>query len=205
MMLVRHPSMGDVHVTVKVTSDDPDEQVKDTIGLMTQYALEDASTIDIRRDAARACNVLGLDSSPESRCASLWQWVKNKIRFQEDQHLAAPLERAGLSAKDYPVVEVLVRPVDISRGAQNGDCDDFSMYLASLLTAAAIPCSFVTVAADSHQPQNFSHVYVAAYPNGNRIPLDASHGQAPGWEVPRYTRRQEWPVTTVGEYGGCWA
>lgn len=203
MMALRHPEMGDVRMTIRITSDDPDQQVADTIALMKQYAIEDASTQEIKSDAFRACGFLADSLAPASRCAALWQWVKNKIQFRQDAQLSAPIEKAGIA--DFPVVEVLVRPLDISRGAKQGDCDDFSMYLASLLTACGIPCSFVTVAADSQQPGLFSHVYIAAYPNGQRIPLDSSHGQAPGWEVPTFTRRKEWPVTKpLADFGG-WA
>lgn len=197
MMAVRHPEMGDVHMATMEIPDDPDGQVAATIDAMRAYAIADANTTDIHRDVANACRE---SVGQIERCAALWRWVKQKIRFKEDRSLSAPIERAGLAR--HPVVEVLVRPIDISRGAPYGDCDDFSMYLASLLTACGIPCSFVTVAADSRQPENYSHVYVAAYPNGQRVPLDSSHGEYPGWEVPRYTRRTEWPVAS--ELGG-WA
>jgi hypothetical protein len=74
------------------------------------------------------------------------------------------------------------------------------MYAAALLVAAGVSASFVTVAADEADPGRYSHVYVAAYPKGGgRVPLDASHGEYPGWEVEsRYGRRREWPVTGGG-------
>jgi hypothetical protein len=204
MMAVCHPEMGNVHMSIAQIGDDPDTQVENTIAYMRQYAIEDAATPEIRIDVSRACKPLGSQYDPEARCAALWRWVKNKIQFKQDRDLSAPLERAGLAR--HPVVEVLVRPIDISRGASAGDCDDFSMYLASLLTASGIPCSFVTVAADPHQPENFSHVYIAAYPNGRRIPLDSSHGEAPGWEVPYPSRIEEWPVTRpLDATKGIWA
>jgi hypothetical protein len=71
------------------------------------------------------------------------------------------------------------------------------MLIAALLTAKNIRCRFVTVAADpSDGYQSFSHVYVAAYAEGRRMPLDASHGSWPGWEVPLKAvgRIREWPV-----------
>lgn len=197
MMAVRHPELGDVQMSATMLPDDPDGQVAATIDAMRAYAIADAGTADIHRDVMTACAGA---TGPAEWCAALWQWVKGKIQFKEDRSLSAPIEKAGLAK--HPVVEVLVRPIDISRGAPYGDCDDFSMYLASLLTARGIPCSFVTVAADSQQPENYSHVYIAAYPNGQRIPLDSSHGKYPGWEVPRFTRRTEWPVTEVA---GGWA
>ena len=83
-----------------------------------------------------------------------------------------------------------------------GDCDDFSMYLAALLTANGIACSFITVAADGHAPDQYSHVYVVAYPDGERVACDASHGKYPGWEVPNaFGKIREWECA---DNGGGW-
>jgi hypothetical protein len=69
------------------------------------------------------------------------------------------------------------------------------MYGAAHLMARGVPCSFVTVAADDSDPSMYSHVYLAAYPNGQRVPIDLSHGHYPGWEtVNRFGKRKEWPI-----------
>jgi hypothetical protein len=64
---------------------------------------------------------------------------------------------------------------------------------------------FATLAA-SPDSQDYSHVYVVVRDHqGNRIPLDASHGGYPGWEAPeagRGMRYREWPVEGgVGVWG----
>jgi hypothetical protein len=100
------------------------------------------------------------------------------------------------------VVEVLIRPRDQSqlialKGIGLEDCDGFVMYAACLLLILGIPCSLVIVNADRKRPDEFSHVYLAAYPEGfgkRRIPLDFSHGDYPGWECPNLGRREEMPV-----------
>ena len=105
------------------------------------------------------------------------------------------------------LIEFIVRPVDrcgyIDQGIAIGDCDDFSMALAALLATQGISTKFCTVAADERAPDQFSHVYCVAYLDGERSPLDASHGKrlgwGLGWEVPnRWGKREEWSTG-----GGC--
>jgi hypothetical protein len=120
--------------------------------------------------------------------------VKRSIQFQRDEHIG--LGFAGGSPDD--LVEVIIRPLDMARyvdqGIATGDCDDFAMYVAALLMTQGIPCKFCTVAASGAAPDQYSHVYAVAYPpNGERVPMDASHGDYPGWEVPnKYGKLKEW-------------
>lgn len=61
-----------------------------------------------------------------------------------------------------------------------------------------MPCSFITVAADPADKSRYSHVYVQALlEDGSGFPLDASHGDRPGWEVPNPFRRMSWPLHTA--------
>jgi hypothetical protein len=105
----------------------------------------------------------------------------------EDEELARLL---GIA--DPELVEILVRPRYMMH-LRRGDCDDFSQLVACLHQAAGIDWNFDTVAADRKTAPAYSHVYVIAYPNGHRTPLDASHGKYPGWEAPRIYRRRSWP------------
>jgi len=183
----------------RLTGDDPDEQVETTIDMMAKYVREDASSIEVQQAATEAVPP-GTDP-----IEGIFQYVKRLIRFQSDERTAEPLEshlaQAGMGA--YPVIEVLIRPRDMvtwrsdTGTGQVGDCDDYAMLTATLLLAKGIDASFVTVAADPRQPGNYSHVYVAAFQQGNRIPMDTSHGEYPGWEVSDHvTRRTEWPIKT---------
>lgn len=192
MPMIHHPGFGgSVNYSPLVLSDDPDEQVEQTIALMSQYALEDSRTLPIQAEARQAL-AASPGATPEE---AVFNWVRSRTTFLPDDATAAPLRL------DPPVVEVLIRPVDLAAMCSGsgcrraGDCDDYSMYGASLLMALGRPVSFVTVAADPVAPDRFSHVYLASYPNGERIPLDISHGPAVGWETPNYSRRKEWPVT----------
>lgn len=173
-----------------VTSDNPDQQVRDTIALMSRYVREDWAAPEIRSDLARAA-MRGGDPVP-----GIFSFVKGRIRFTHDAQIADWL----LPRFEFPVVEVLIRPRDMSTLCASGectrigDCDDFAMYAAAMLKAAGVQPAFVTISADPAHPGQFSHVYVAAYRAGERIPIDVSHGQYPGWEAPNRGRLKEWPI-----------
>ena len=180
-----------VQVQAEVVGDDPDEQVARTIQLMRGYVLEDLNDPLIKEAAA------GLGGPGDRETAeAVWSRVKELMRFSDDQGIASRAG-SGLASLEYPVVEVLIRPRDVlelsSGGPVTGDCDDFSMLTAALLEANGIRCSFVTAAADP-ESERYSHVYVVAHlEDGERFPLDASHGEYPGWEVPS-SRKREWPL-----------
>lgn len=182
---VRHPDLGQVHYETSVVREDPDGQIADTIALMRRYVVEDAPSPEVGRALAEA---RAYEADP---VAQVFWWVKSRLRFVNDEELAAPWQNPD-------IVEVLIRPRDMYSldGLRRGDCDDYVMMGAAMLVRLGVPVSFVTVAADGRDPSRFSHVYLAAYPAGIRIALDASEGDQPGWEVPaaQTYRREEWPV-----------
>jgi hypothetical protein len=192
-----HPQLGQtVNFEVHAIPDGGDGQTSAVIDLMTRYARQDSGSPEIQA-AAREAVAEYSDLPPWE--AVFW-YVKRRLRFVRDEQTAVPFQEQY----DSPVVETLIRPMDMvtlcanqSGCIRQGDCDDFSMYTASLLMALGIPCKFVTVAASTAAPDEFSHVYVAAYPPpaGQRVPLDTSHGHYPGWETKAYTRIQEWNVS----------
>lgn len=186
-----------------VTSDSPDEQVADTIDLMANYVREDSQAPPIQEVAEDLSAPYKWSGQEEEQYAErVFYYVQGLIRFQQDETTARPLASslAKVGLGEYPVVEVLIRPVDMVTWRNTtgqppaGDCDDYAMLTAALLRAKGVKASFVTVAADPRMPGQFSHVYVVAYPGGKRVPLDTSHGEYPGWETASYQRREEWPV-----------
>lgn len=182
-----------VKFDVRALPNDPDGQVQRTINLMRHYAIEDAKHPFIQEDARRAAA-----SDPSNPLRGVWNYVKSNFQFSND------VERARVIPVNDPsdIIEVIVRPVDASTfirtGARNQeDCDGYSTYLASLLIALGYRPAFVTVAGDPQVPNDYTHVYVAAYgPEGLRTSMDASHGKYFGWEAPEHqiTRKTEWPV-----------
>lgn len=191
MIPISHPSWGAVQYEAVEVSDDPDVQVAEVIGMMRRYVLEDYRAPAV---AAQAADALRLDPNPVR--AVFWH-VKRSLSFMRDEDQAAPMQ----PYHEYPIAEVLVRPLDMAAMCDGGtcqrvgDCDDYSMYAAALLLNLGVPVSFVTLAADAANPTRYSHVYLAAYPDGERVALDVSHGAHPGWEAPNhYGKREEWPV-----------
>lgn len=201
---------GPVEYSAAVTGDDPDQQVADSIGIMRNLVLRDCQTPEIQRDLQSAmssqenCRLSANDQY--ATCDAIWAYTKGRINFVEDRDTAQPL---GIDTPNRPVVETFIPPVWMSRICSDGscqrtgDCDDFSMYAAALLKAAGIKAKFATVAANEQSPGQYSHVYVVAYPNGQRYPLDCSHGPAPGVEAANVGRRCEWDIDTgATSYGG---
>lgn len=167
--------------------------------IMGQRATEDASNPIFQAFASKI--FAGVDpSDKQAIIARAYGHVRDAIRFQNDE-----ISGAGLDGVPPDLIEFIIRPVDmahyVSEGIAIGDCDDFSSYLSALLATQGISSKFCTVAADERAFDQFSHVYCVAYVDGKRIPLDASHGDYPGWEVDqerRVGRKQEWSTT-----GGC--
>lgn len=196
-----HPLLGPVRYSVREIGWSPNYQVISTIGVMGERVGEDAGDRWFRERAGR---IIPDGLSEVEKVAAVHGHARGGIRFQRDEKTGEGM--AG--TEENPLIEVIVRPRDMARyvdaGMAIGDCDDFSMYCAAMLEAVGVPCKFVTVAADGRDPEQFSHVYVAAYPRGGdgsrvRVPVDASHGEYPGWEVEnRFGKREEWAIS-----GGC--
>lgn len=189
---VNHPELGTLNAELASVSEDPDGQVADVINMMAGYVEADYRSPRVRADATEALSRYGPDPA-----AAVFHHIKSKVRFVRDEEIS---EFLG----DPDIVEVLIRPRDmselVSSGTARGDCDCFVMYGAAMLKALGErDVRFVTVAADSRDPERFSHVYLVVYRDGNRIPLDLSHGDRPGWETGEYYRRREWPLN-----GGAW-
>lgn len=189
-----HPDFGtQVRYTFESLPADPDAQVERTIARIIQYLIEDAGTPLIQDFARRALELGGGDP-----ITGVWNLVKPNLRFQHDETTARRLQTDD--PRKHDAIEVLIRPLDQAllidlQGIGVEDCDGFEMFAGCLLYALGIPCSLVTVSAAPEEPNRFSHVYIAAYPNGNRIPLDFSHGEYPGWECPNTGRLKEWPIS----------
>lgn len=181
-----HPDFGEsVDYRAIPLSADPDTQVAQMIGHMKRAAIEDSESEPILREASE------LRGSGDL-CSDVFWFDKNRVQFQRDELTSHPFA-------DYfndDVVEVMIRPRDLANMRQpKEDCDGFATYAASQLRALGIPCNFVTVAADRREPNRYSHVYLACYPNGRRVALDISHGAYPGWEAPNmFGKRREWPI-----------
>ena len=196
-----HPDFGQtVNYTFEAMPDDPDAQVDQTVDRLIANLNADVGHPVIQEMAGRA-----LDSGAGDPITGVWAEVKPHIAFKQDFDIANDLQTSD--RRKESVVETIIRPVDqalliLSRGQGVEDCDGFTGYAACLLTALGVPVSFVTVNADSDVPRQYSHIYIAAYPEGERIALDFSHGPYPGWECPNMGRVKEWPVSGSSSASG---
>lgn len=198
--MISHPIWGDVRYEVTAVSDDPDQQVAEVIGLMRGYVDADYRTPAVAEQARQAM----ARASGAGPVDAVFNHVRGQLRFVRDEISAMPIQ----SNYDIPIVEVLVRPVDMAAMCEggscrrSGDCDDYAMYAAALLMNLGVDVSFVTLAADAVDPTRYSHVYLAAYPDGRggrRVAVDVSHGGYVGWEAAdRYGKKAEWPVGSGG-------
>lgn len=195
-----HSTLGAGRYRVTELGDNPDGQVARTMRRMGELVAEDAADPIFQAFANRT--YAGIDPTDKQAIIDrAFSTVKGAIKFQRDE-----VSGAGLGDASPPdLVEFIVRPVDMCRyvdqGIAIGDCDDFSMLLACLLATRGISAKFCTVAAEDRAPDQYSHVYCVAYCDGQRIPLDSSHGEYPGWEVDqsrRVYRKTEWATD-----GGC--
>ena len=130
----------------------------------------------------------GITGGSKAQCA--WWYAKTVLTFVHHQQLL----QAWLGKADE--LQLLIEPAAVLKMRDpKGDCAVYTTLICALLTVAGVGWEIVTVAVDPHQPDIFSHVYPRAIlAEGRRLPLDASHGSAPGWEVPaeRVTRKQIW-------------
>lgn len=192
-------TLSTLNMEARVTGDDPDTQVVETIELMSEYVRRDVRSPQVQELAQDLAG-----DTPQETLDSIFDHVQRLVRFQADETTARPLKSrlVEMGVGDYPVVEVLIPPADMLTWRQDtgtgqaGDCDDFAMLTAALVMASGMKAVFVTAAADYRVPGQWSHVYVAAYTqDGRRVALDTSHGEYAGWEVQDgVTRRQEWQI-----------
>ena len=145
-------------------------------------------------------------------CWAVWWSLRHALKFVSDdsilRHIPTP---------NPPELELLVSPSVMVRARNpQGDCDDFTMLMCSLLECLGVQWEIVTVAADPGDSERWSHVYaVAVLEDGRRFPMDAAPPDAkyPGWEVPadRILRYQAWdqdgqpidrpkPIKRMGRY-----
>lgn len=191
--IMYHPAYGVTStVQMQVLADDPDTQVEQTIGLMQQYAREDANAPEIKGELQQAYAAYGAFDPINA----VWEYVRSHMKFVQDGTRTPMVD-------DMPVVEELVRPRDMHTWGI-GDCDDYTVWAAALLMAGGVQVCFCTVAADGAVPNEYSHVYLVAYVDGQRVPLDFSHGDYPGWEVAnKFDKRREWPVMSSAMCSTC--
>lgn len=176
-------------------SPDPDTATAQTIAIMCGHVRKASADEVVKQTAGRAAEQFaglagtGRQDVYSLATAAFW-WCKVFIKFVHHELIIR--QRLGESGHLQGLIspEVLVRMEH-----PEGDCAIFTECVCAFLRVFGIPYEIVTVAVSPDEPTIFSHVYLyAVLPDGTRLPLDASHGDYPGWQVPsaHVSRRQVW-------------
>lgn len=135
---------------------------------------------------ARRCfdltSMCRLGSYRDIAAHACYRAAKARLKFRLDEiTLNRLLNKRG--ERDF-----LQWPSLVVRGkVKEGDCDCFTMFMLALLSVLEVPWRIVTVKCDPKDPDRWAHVYaVIDLEDGQRLPLDASHFQQPGQEVPAH-------------------
>ena len=101
-----------------------------------------------------------------------------------------------------PVSKETLRPTRELLKLMAGDCDDINgNVIPALLGSIGYETRWVTIAADSQMPENFSHIYAEVYNDGAWYPLDAARPDAAFGLAPANYYRREWWSITDGSHG----
>lgn len=176
---------------------DSDVSTSDTIKRMIEVVHSNANLPVVQETANQI--LLSSGDSTQDKLTHIYNWVKARMKFRTDEDILA--KQLGLDEDK----ELLFTPHFIlTRNWNYGDCDDYSTLLATLIVAAKVPVDvyFVTICADTEEPNRWSHVYVAVeLCCGKLVPLDASHGPYVGWETKKALKKKYWLVSKGKEEG----
>lgn len=139
------------------------EGVRATLKLMARLARDGSTTLPVRLAALQIVQGLPQRDRP-AEVSALHQFVRDHIRYVRD-----------------PVgVETLHAPEQVL-ALKQGDCDDKSILLASLLDAIGHPARYHAV---GFRPGVFQHVYVEARIGGRWVALETTEPRPMGWAPP---------------------
>jgi len=131
-----------------------------TLKLMSRLAKEGKKTLPIRQTALQLVNGERQKDWTEE-VNRIFEFVRDKIRY----------------VRDVRGVETLQTPEKTLEFGQ-GDCDDKSTLLASLLESIGHPTRFVAI---GFKPDHYAHVYVETKIGANWIGLETTEPVSMGW------------------------
>ena len=116
----------------------------------------------------------------QGEIAGAFSYVRDKVRYTRDIH-------------DVELFQKADRTLELGIG----DCDDLAILLGSILGNIGYPLMIRVISTGA---PTFHHVYLLAGlpPEDPKewVPLDASQGEGPGWEVSGITKQQDYEVST---------
>jgi hypothetical protein len=116
--------------------------------------------------------------------------VPERDRVAEASELFRAVREVLRYTNDPLGVELVKTPTFILReierhGRATLDCDDASVWLATLLRAVGIPTRFKVIRGSRTNPDEFTHVFVEALIHGRWVPFDPIARQFPAGAAPR--------------------
>lgn len=175
-----------------------DVSTKDTIRDLRRLVRRYAGDSSVQFATHQALSVLGPGATQRDQACAIFDWVRRTVRFVEDEQLL--YQELGVVPEELDKELLIVPPVLLQMPVPMGDCDDFSLLIASMALGVGIRPYFVTVAADPTDLHRFSHIYICVcledegsvhlcLDAGNRMP-----GIWPGWEPSSISRKAIWAV-----------
>lgn len=144
------------------------EGTKQTLRMMRALVRDGKRNLQVRATALKLVSHLP-PKSWSAEVKALFYFVRDKIRF----------------VRDINGIETLHTPEKVLDFGQ-GDCDDKSILLASLLESIGHPTRFVAVGPEQDQ---FSHVLVETKIGDRWLPLETTENVEPGWFPEKYPAR----------------
>ena len=146
------------------------EGVYQTLKIMKQVTRAGKTDINVRRKAMDLTKHLN-QKDWLGEVKNLHRFVRDNIRY----------------VKDIRDVETIAYP-DITLQLGQGDCDDKSVLLASLLESIGHPTRFVAV---GFRPRNYSHVYLETKIGNTWLGLETTEPVEVGWQPKGVMARME--------------
>lgn len=175
-----------IRLAVADSSSDDDTAVQQTLEQMARIIQRSACHPVVQSAAAAIAAQLPPGSTRAQIAEAVWAYVRSRVSFVPDARII-PGAREVLI--EPPLLLSMIRPA--------GDCDDFTMSVAAILSALGVPVRPMAIAANPAEPEMFSHVYATAVLEDSTplpivFPVDASHGPYAGWEAPVHFRKLPW-------------
>lgn len=130
---------------------------------------------------------------------AIFRWVKEHGVFMRDPFQLEKISHPLVTT--IPIIKAKQAGQYSGPGIFVGDCDDYSIWVATLGGILGFQYAFETAKVDESRPDEFSHVWAALLVNGRWYALDASTPSAtPGWRPPvPQDRIKDWPEKHIEE------
>lgn len=141
--------------------------------------------------------------STRATAEAVFRWVKKHGVFQRDPFQIERIDHPVSSMK--AIIEARQSGAYTGPGLFVGDCDTFSIWVATLGGLLGFNYAFETAKVDPVRPDEFSHVWTALRVGNDWLALDASTPRAyPGWRPPVSSQDQlkRWPEQVIEDTMG---